>query len=219
MRILLPLVFLAPSLLLLAPPAGVDAGPPCICWELDPGEHATLPARSGDAPPRSLEVVERTLQLLSPNAPAIARMETIRRAALTLAERPQAAGHLLRRLMARALDAAVNPQAQGAPAFFDAGYAVEAWKQMGLEDELEGYAWIAHALKLRPEDAQMHLGAALVALMPGHVQTETFGDHWARAHAGAAKDPLLARNLKRVAAQGEHLLKRKGVTGSGAAGN
>ncbi len=210
-RPLLPCLLVL-ALLLGAPAAPVAAGPPCICWELDPGAAGSLDDLSGRTPEW---VVEHALGRLDGQRPAVARMEVLRRALLALDAAPRALERFTRELLARAVDAAGSPGAAGAWAFFDAGYAMAALGQLGGDPVRDGYAWVAHAIALRPTDAQLELAAALITLMPRHPRGAAFEAHWARAQAGAANDPLLARNLERVRSQGRFLIEGRAPRSGG----
>jgi len=203
-RLGLPL-FLALLAALLARGSAV-AGPPCVCWPLEIGDAATLP--EADGKPGGMgpaEALSRTLALLDARLPVLARMETLRRLALHLQGHDTLADRLCSRLFARALDAEAKGEAHRAVAWFDAGYAVSALSQVGLGRDLDGYPWILRAARLAGDDGAMHLGAALTVLMPDHGGHARFPEHWERARAAAADDPLLARNLEALRPHAEEL--------------
>lgn len=146
------------------------AGPPLLCFPFDTGGAPSLPmgAASWRAIDTSYDVshlVDDTVRLLAPPAPVIARMETIRRATIYAATRPDLASLLLDKLERRA--AASDPRAPDA--VFDLGYLVETYKQAtfmfsapvkGL-DAIDGYRWVMKAYALR-RDPTMQYAAGLI---------------------------------------------------------
>lgn len=197
-----------------------QAGPPLLCHPFDTGGAASLPWGDGgwNAPDRRYDTTRLqadTLRLLGDGTPVVARMETLRRAAIYAS----ADGDRLRALSA-ALDAriasAAGPQAR-ALALFDAGYLSETLQDIA---RLQGYdmpgigpvdtrairavlargdgsARIAQALRLRGDDAPMRFAAALVA--SADQRRADYAAHARRARAGAAGDRLLALNLGQLA--------------------
>ena len=95
------------------------AGPPLLCHPYEIGDNPSLPwgndafstSRSFDT--KKLET--ETLKLLSADRPVIARMETIRRAAIYL-EKGGDAERLLSRLACRAMDAEAKGDSPAAAA-------------------------------------------------------------------------------------------------------
>lgn len=193
---------------ILAPMA--HAGPPLICWPFDIGNSKSLPwgSAGGWNSPRAdynvADLSKDTLALLSPSTPVIVRMETLRRATIYASKNPRIADQLLSLMQTRALDA----EAKGRPdalAWFDAGYLVEAYKQMALIDRaaidshrhlastLDGYAWVKKAIALRGSDSEMEFAAALITADRAR-QAEREA-HWQKAVAGASDGSLLATNL------------------------
>jgi len=187
----------------LAPAA--HAGPPLICWPFEIGNAKSLPwASTGgwNSPSAGYDVAhlsKDTLALLTPNTPVIVRMETLRRATIYASKDSRIAEQLVSLLKSRAVDA----EAAGSPdalAWFDAGYLVEAYKQMALIDSrrspastLDGYAWVKNAIALRGGDAEMEFAAALItADRARRAEREA---HWRKAVAGASDGSLLAANL------------------------
>lgn len=177
------------------------AGPPLICHAVEIGQAKTLPwvdlnYHKGDGSYDLKNLTRDTLEILDSNAPALVRMETLRRATIYARQDPQVAKELITRLQARAADA----QAANAGAFasFDFGYLIEAYKQWMGKDEpnpargLDGYAWVKKAIAARGSDAEMELGAALITLSGPEAQHR---EHVEKAMAGAKTDPLLAQNL------------------------
>src|SRR5580765_1942288 len=88
---------LAASLVLATPAL---AGPPLLCFPFETGGAKTLPMKGGDW--KSVDpkydvshLTADTLALLTPAAPVVARMETIRRATIYASTHPQIANDLL----------------------------------------------------------------------------------------------------------------------------
>ena len=195
------------------------AGPPLLCHPFDTGGAASLPWGKGwNAPDRHYDTARLrgdTASLLGAQVPVIARMETLRRAAIYAS----ADGTTLRGLAAT-LDARVaaakTPHAK-ALALFDAGYFSETLQDIA---RLQGYdmpgigkvdiaalhrvlakgdgsARIAEALKLRQDDVSMRFAAALVSA--ADERKADYNTHARLARAGISGDALLARNLGQVA--------------------
>ena len=209
---------LALTALLFAAP--VFAGPPLLCHPFDTAGAPSLDWGNGkgwNQPLRNYDLAalgENTQALLTPQTPVVARMETLRRAAIYASRE----GTIARDLAAR-LDAATQA-AQGeeakALALFDAGYFRETLQEIvrvqaddrppfdhadtkGLRQLLasgDGNARIEQALALRPGDASLHFAAALVAKADEHK-----GDserHTRLARTGRGQDELLARNFSLI---------------------
>ena len=99
----------AAAAVVLAFAAMAEAGPPLVCHQFDAGNAALLPwASSGqgwNTPDRSYDVrnlAADTLELLSPDAPILARMENMRRAAIYAGQDERVAADLLTAVLARA---------------------------------------------------------------------------------------------------------------------
>ena len=196
------------------------AGPPLLCHPFDTGGAASLPWGKGwNAPDRQYDTARLqadTLRLLDAGTPVIARMETLRRAAIYAS----ANGASLRTLAA-ALDARIagakTPQAKSL-ALFDAGYFSETLQDI---ERLQGYDMpgigkvdiaalrsvlakgdgslrIAEALTRRGDDPSMRFAAALVSA--ADERKGDYNTHARVARAGAQGDRLLARNIGQVAA-------------------
>ena len=193
--------FFGCTLLLLALVTSVFAGPPLVCHRFDIGTAQSLPWTgnswnlTGNENYDTRNLVRDTLAILDSNAPALVRMETLRRATLYARKDPQAAKKLLIELHAR-----TTSKPGDALAWFDAGYLAATYNQwFGLSKDqpnpatgLDGYALVQKALSLRGNDPQMEFAAALITLRgpeKGHQA------HAQRAIAGAKADPLLAQNL------------------------
>jgi hypothetical protein len=195
------------------------AGPPLLC---DPFDTAGAPSLDwGDGGWNDAlrdydleQLVAHTEALLTPDTPVIARMETLRRAAIYASRRG---------VIARQLDAALDARIATAStddakalALLDAGYFLETVQEIS---RLQGYDMpgigrvdaealrellarpdgserIDAALALRPDDAALHFAAALVASADQRGNDRT--DHARQARAFASRDRLLALNLDRV---------------------
>jgi hypothetical protein len=210
-----PLRTLAALAALAIAPAAL-AGPPLICHPFTTGtdvpllpwaegKHWHLPHPGYDR----ANLVADTLSLLSADAPILARMENMRRAAIYAEENPGMAAALLGALVERTQSKPADARAE-ALEWFDAGYLVETYRQLGqiyrhgmlpshdrwtslVPAELEGldgYALMQKTLALAP-DAQAEIDFAS-ALMVREPLTKA---HLQRATAGAADDSLLAQNL------------------------
>jgi hypothetical protein len=196
-----------------------QAGPPLLCHPFDTAGAASLPWgkdwNAADKRYDTRRLSADTLGLLGAQTPVIARMETLRRAAIYAS----ADGDHLRDLATK-LDSRVatakTPQAK-ALALFDAGYFAETLQDIA---RLQGYDMpgigkadmaairavlakgdgsvrIAEALKLRTGDASMRLASALVAAADRRQQDYALQARLARA--GARGDRLLALNVDKIA--------------------
>ena len=189
------------------------AGPPLICHPIDAGSAPLLPwgsAPGWKSPDASYDVQKLTadtLRLLTPTAPVLARMETMRRATISAGQDRKVAVALLKALIDRAKSAA--PGTNSAIAWFDAGYLIESYRQIegvasfsmiaAVEPVLaefrsapqgaEGYGMVLKALQMSGPNAEMEFAASLMTRNPVAAQ------HRQRAQAGAAKGSLLAKNL------------------------
>ena len=157
-------------------------------------------------------LVSDTEALLVPTAPVVPRMETIRRASLYASRDRKVAEQLLSSLMTRAR----NAEQAGRPdalAFFDAAYVANTLFQIGGYDDLpqvrelvphvkglvrdgDAYALVKKSLALRPDDAGLQFGAALIASMEPDLAA--YREHSRKARAGAGQDVLVARNLRYI---------------------
>lgn len=196
------------------------AGPPLLCHPFDIGGAASLPWGKGwntaDRNYDTARLQADTLRLLDARTPVIARMETLRRAAIYASAN---GAHV--RGIALALDARVaaakTPQAKAA-ALFDAGYFAETLQDIerlqgydmpgigkvdvtalrGVLAKGDGSLRIAEALRLGVDDASMRFAAALVSA--ADERKGDYNTHARLARAGVAGDALLARNIAQVAA-------------------
>ena len=200
--------------LVLAAPSAVDAGPPAICHQFQTGGAPSLPWAEGSGWRRPVpgyelaRLTDDTLRLLTPKTPVIARMETIRRATLYASTDARVASDLLSRVLGRALDQ-VGTGPTSRHALFDAGYLVESYRQAnlifkydmlkGAEKQawslrdtpkgLDGYTWIASALRMGPTDPEMEFGASRVS------EGAASQAHVAKAIAGALPGSPLSATL------------------------
>ena len=194
------------------------AGPPLLCHPFDTAGAASLPWGGGwnriDTRYDTARLSADTLRLLAADTPVIARMETLRRAAIYASAEGAQVRDLAAKLGAR-IDAARTPQAR-ALALFDAGYYAETLQDIA---RLQGYDMpgigkadmpairavlasgdgsvrIAEALKLRGGDASLRFASALVASADRRPQD--YAAHARIARAGARGDRLLALNLDKL---------------------
>jgi len=172
----------------------VRAGPPAICWPIEIGDAKTLPEEDATLAKDPDRVVEATLRLLDGSLPVLARMETLRRASLYLADSRAGRNALSRALANRVLDAEADGR-NAALAWFDAGYAAGCFEQLHAEASPRGYRWVRHANELAGGDARMEYALCLLTLMD---EPQHFRAHLAKVDTGARGDPLLARNLEEL---------------------
>lgn len=190
----------------------VLAGPPLLCHAIEIGEDVSLPWgagtwQSGKITSDDAEFVSQTLELLSPDAETLTRMETIRRATIHAAEHPKAAEMLLPALHSRVRDA----QSPTASALFDLGYLCAAYDQMNIvtdhnesgvsggkrielavPSEIQAYDLIRKSALMSPDDYAIEFALALMTLSPSHPSHKS---HLQRAVDGATDGSLLAKNL------------------------
>ncbi len=204
-RLLRPLtVFL--TVLLIG--ATVRAGTPLICHPYVIGAAKSLPGSDGDWKGVNptydrTHLVRDTLALLTPEAPIIVRMETLRRAAIYATagmrgwtdrtgfnsnDRANTSA-LLGKLQERATSA-TGPAL--ALALFDVGFFTETLRQTGVDPSLNGYDTLLKARDLRGPDADMEFALALASAWP---KRKDHQEHLSRARAGAKDGSLLASNL------------------------
>ena len=193
------------------------AGPPLICHPFTTGNGAPLlPWAEGtsqwhlpDPGYDRTSLVADTLSLLSADAPILVRMENMRRATIYAEESPEMAAELLRAVFERTATKPADARAE-ALEWFDAGYLVETYRQLGLiyqhgmlpahgrwtslvpEEltKLDGYELLRKAAALAPEwQAELNFASALMSREP---LTAT---HLRRAASRATAGSLLAQNL------------------------
>ena len=175
-----------------------NAGPPLICQPYSIGDFKSLPWGSGngwDSPDAAYDVKhlnQDTLALLNPGTPILARMETMRRAAIYTSADHAAGRQLLQALRER------TSTGTGALAYFDYGYFVESLKQMEwrykeeLSGGVDGYALVKKALTLDPASGEMHFAAAMMTSSPFRPSERQEHLRKAREAKGGG---LLAQNL------------------------
>jgi hypothetical protein len=190
------------------------AGPPLLCHPFEIGTARSLPWEGtwsqGKADYKIANLITDTETLLTPTTPVLVRMETLRRAALYASTNGQIANQLLSRLLARANESETGGRPD-AMALLDAAYVAEAFREIaslsgadftaraeGARATLgraDGYLLISRSISARPDDPAIQFAAALIAADKNRAH---YTDHAAKARAGAARDPLLARNLNHV---------------------
>jgi hypothetical protein len=193
------------------------AGPPLLCHPFDTGGAPSLPWDGvsswfdvADGYDRS-RLVSDTQALLTQSTPVIARMETLRRAAIYASADPHVARRLVSALVERTRLGETRRKSD-ALAYLDAAYAIEALRQVthlakmgqfaassaAITDvvaDLDGYALMRKALALRPADPALAFAAALVV---ADRNRNAYLAHARVARAGVKQDALLARNIKQV---------------------
>lgn len=187
----------------------VLAGPPLICYPFDTGSTKLLAwgtdTSNWNAALSSYQLkslTNDTLRVLEADPAVLTRMENLRRATIYATKDPAIAQDLLKALINRALSTTPT-----AAAWFDAGYAIEAYKQAlplrgpngrydraawAAVDEtlrVDGYGFVKKAMAMAGPAAEMEFAASLMT--QGAVATA----HRARATAAAARGSLLAANL------------------------
>lgn len=200
--------------------AAAHAGPPLLCHPFDIGDAASLPwGNAGwnavDRRYDTARLAPDTLRLLGADTPVIARMETLRRAAIYASADGARLRELAGGLEARIV-AARDAQSK-ALALFDAGYFAETLQDVarlngydmpgiGKADMAairallargDGSARIAAALAARRNDASMRFAAALVAAADRRQRDYELNARIARG--GAQADRLLALNVGQLA--------------------
>lgn len=195
------------------------AGPPLLCEPFDTAGAPSLPWGAGwntPSPAYGLDrLVADTQRLLAADTPVIARMETLRRAAIYASRDGAVLRDLSARLEARV--AAATGASARALALFDAGYFRETLQDLlrlqrydmprtgridvaALRAQLareDGSVRIAQAVALRPQDASLRFAAALVAR--ADERTDDAGRLALEARQGLPGDALLARNIAQLA--------------------
>jgi hypothetical protein len=194
------------------------AGPPLICHPFV--TDATAPmlpwveSRDWHSPDARYDVARLaadTLDLLSPDAAVLNRMENMRRAAIYAERDMQLADTLLTAVLERTRTPSADARAT-AMAWFDAGYLLETYRQLDMiyrhemrpprgrpvtmvpaaHTDLDGYALVRKALTLAPvpEVPDIEFAASLMT------QQVLAAAHAGNAKSGAVPDSLLARNLE-----------------------
>lgn len=196
------------GLVALLAPASLHAGPPLICHPYEIGAAKSLPGATNGhwlGISKSYDrknLVADTLALLTPDAPVLVRMETLRRAAIYAtaemrgwdkgaytAEDREISMTLLKQLRDRAT---TKDEAKRALALFDAGFFAETLRQTNMALGFDGYPLLVQAAELRPADAEIQFALAIASVAPKRAE---HGDYLARARAAAKTNALLASNL------------------------
>lgn len=193
-------------LLLMAAPA--LAGPPLICHPFDTTSGASLIAwgkgpgwNSPEPKYQTVRLVDDVTAILKTNAPVLTRMENLRRATIYAMRDPVVAERLLKAVMARALSTTTD-----GPAWFDAGYLIESYKQAvhmrerkgdawAAVDEtikVDGYGFVKKAMAMAGPSAEMEFAASLMT------QGAVAAAHRQRA-AAAGAGSLVVQNLAKLA--------------------
>jgi hypothetical protein len=182
------------------------AGPPLVCHPLDIGTARSLPwetdARTWKGARAGYDrsgLVGDTLALLTPSAPVIVRMETLRRATIYAMDDVKVAKGLLKTVLDRANSKGADPLAA-----FDAGYLVETYRQIAvvspalgpMVEGTDGYAMVTQTLAARGSDPAIEFAAALIKA--GHRKPTPSDQHVRAARAGAGHDVLLAKNIRMI---------------------
>ena len=187
-----------------------QAGPPLICHPYEIGNAKSLPWAGKEWRDIKTDydlnrLTDDTLALLTPDAPIIVRMETLRRAAIyaVWAHFDKEVGYktldlkVAHALLARLQERAAATQRKDALALFDAGYFIETWKNATARNahdklpQVNGYELVKQASAMRNHDAAMEFAAALIRSDDKAAQRA----HLQKAVAGADADALLSRNL------------------------
>lgn len=193
-------------LLLMAAPA--LAGPPLICHPFDTTSGASLIAwgkgpgwNSPEPKYQTVRLVDDVTAILKTDAPVLTRMENLRRATIYAMRDPVVAERLLKAVMARALSTTTD-----GPAWFDAGYLIESYKQAvhmrerkgdawAAVDEtikVDGYGFVKKAMAMAGPSAEMEFAASLMT------QGAVAAAHRQRA-AAAGPGSLVVQNLAKLA--------------------
>ncbi|MFG0284641.1 MAG: hypothetical protein ACF8R7_09490, partial [Phycisphaerales bacterium JB039] len=67
-------------------------------------------------------------------------------------------------------------------------------RDLGVKDKVAGYAWVARAVELAPEDGQLQFAAALVTALEG--PPAVYEGHMKKARRAAETDRALAANIE-----------------------
>jgi hypothetical protein len=201
-----------------------------ICFPFDNAGAKSLPwgkeRREADPSYDRSKLVTDTLDLLKTESNTLARMETLRRAAIYCSLEPRLATELLGKLSWIALDAEANGKPTAA-AWFNPGFFVAALTQTGVDvdfragvgEGVRGYAWIRKAISLEPQNADMHFAAALALFEGNDHARPLYNEHLKKAVAGAAPGSPLAKSMESNLALGgkkiEELRKESGVVDAG----
>jgi hypothetical protein len=193
-------------------------GPPGICFQLEIGDHASIPwgdgafARDPDYSAKSL--ADDVVQILDDSSHTIVHMETLRRAAilvgmpgksnvlkpaLRLAQKDRLLSLLRGRALKQFMQASESKPAQDADlglALFDVGYFLGAVSQINSFGDGDGGQELKQASTLRGDDGAIWLGYCLAGFeSEGHrISPSTLK----RACDLAKDNPLLRLNLEQT---------------------
>lgn len=193
------------------------AGPPLLCHPFDIGSARSLPWDGRESWSQGRDdykldnLLSDTEQLLVPSTPVLVRMETLRRAALYASADQKVAAQLLTGLISRAQASDAVGHAN-ALAWLDAAYIAEAFREISMLSTMpqfagrvagvraalgtaDGYALISRSVVASPDDAGIQFAAALISADRNRT---AYLQHASKARAGAAGDPLLARNIHHI---------------------
>jgi hypothetical protein len=171
---------------------------PLVNWALEIGGAQSLPLSPGYDIERA---PSDALALLTPDAPVLARMETIRRTIVLSRKDPRLAYQLLAALSGRVRDA----EGAGKPeplARFDLGYAFETarqapWLKKDLLPDLNGYSLVMQAIRVLgdadPRALDLQFAAGLILLEPKG--QHPYYPHFKTVVRGTAEGSLLEKNL------------------------
>lgn len=153
---------------------------PLVKWALVIGDAKSLPwgnpgSWNARAPGYDIEQAPgETLALLTPEAPVLARMETMRRAIVYSEQNPGVAYRVLAGLAGRSEDA--DRTGKGDPlSWFDLGYFFEAcrqakWLKKEYLGDRNGYSLVMQAIRVlgdtHPGALEMQFAAGLILLEP-----------------------------------------------------
>ena len=179
--------------------AGSVAGPPIVCHPFEIRGVESLPWGSGAFQSKrgydTKKLVGQTVECLDGQVSTIARMETLRRAAVYVDGNRDLGLELLSRLCWRAMDA----EAAGKPdaaAWFDAAFLVACYEEMGpnvigkagIAESVPAYAWMQRAVKLDEADGQIDAGMRLGAALMVHPMMRESRDGLYAVHLACALD-------------------------------
>jgi len=206
-----------------------QAGPPLLCHPIEIGNAKSLPWTGADWRDVKKDydlnrLVADTLDLLQPDTPILARMETLRRATIyaVWAKRDHEVGmtvkdnkiadELQARLMERIREA-VRQGKSASLALFDAGYLDSCYKQAGYKSNInapslaEGYAMVRKGSAHHGGSPEIEFALALISQ---HPRQAAHREHLQKAIAGAKEGSLLAQNLvKHFGKPGQNLAALK----------
>ncbi len=195
--------------------AAAVLGPPLLCFPWSIGDARTIPAEpAGNGSPFAGDpegLVTATLEVLDGSQDALVHMETLRRAVFHANSIDGRSGRANTRLavvlLDRALRAAASERSDALP-WLDAGYFLEALRELGDPLRLRGMEYLEKAARVAPSEGAIHLAVAGASFMDdtslfgkgGNAKTQT---HFAAALDRAPVGSLLREN---TTAFGKHFL-------------